>query len=250
MAARRRSRFVYDASVDVGNDDAAAAIASAIGEPARARMLYCLIDGRARTSTELAIVADVAPSTASVHLQRLKDARLVRMFPQGRHRYYRLERADVAAALEALSVAAGASPAGLRTRVPRELRLARTCYDHIAGTLGVALHDGFVSLGWLTRMSARTVEYDVTAAGASGLGKLGLDLEAARRQRRRFAFACVDWSERRPHLAGALGAAMLDLALQRRWVTRDPDGRALEVTVRGRRELHRLCGIELSSSAA
>ena len=123
VTARRGSRFAYDTNVDVEADDAAAALAAAIGEPARARMLYCLIDGRARTSTELAIVADVAPSTASVHLQRLKDARLVRVFPQGRHGYYRLERADVAAALEALSVAAGSSSASVRARTPHELRL-------------------------------------------------------------------------------------------------------------------------------
>jgi hypothetical protein len=149
-----------------------------------------------------------------------------------------------------LSVAAGSSPGSVRARTPHELRLARTCYDHIAGALGVALHDGFVSLGWLTRLPAGTVEYDVTAAGASGFHRLGLDLEAARGQRRRFAFACVDWSERRPHLAGALGAAMLQLALDRGWIMRDPQGRALEVTVRGRRELRRLCGVELSVGAA
>ena len=179
MTARRGAQFGYDTSVDVDADGAAAALAAAIGEPARARMLYCLIDGRARTSTELAIVADVAPSTASVHLQKLRLARLVRVFPQGRHRYYRLERADVAAALEALSVAAGASSATLRARTPPELRLARTCYDHIAGSLGVRLHDGFMSAGWLTRVPSRTVDYDVTAAGASELNRLGLDVEAA-----------------------------------------------------------------------
>ena len=127
-------------------DDAAASIAAAIGEPARARMLYCLIDGRARTSTELAAVADVTPSTASVHLRRLQTERLVKVFAQGKHRYYSLERADVAAALEALSVLAGGSGGRLIVPHAARLRAARTCYDHIAGTLGVALHDRFVAL--------------------------------------------------------------------------------------------------------
>src|ERR1043166_2632578 len=122
-------------------DAAASSIAAAIGEPARARMLYCLVDGQARTSTELAAVADVAPSTASVHLQRLKTQRLVKVFAQGKHRYYSLDGANVAAALEALSVLAGGSRAAAVSNTPHLLRAARTCYDHIAGTLGVALHD-------------------------------------------------------------------------------------------------------------
>src|SRR5262245_33141075 len=122
-------QFVYGQSMNV-DDDAdlgAASIAAAIGEPARARMLYCLIDGCARTSTELAVVADVTPSTASVHLQRLKAQRLVKVYAQGKHRYYSLDRPDVAAALEALSVAAGASLGRFATRTPHRLRGARTC---------------------------------------------------------------------------------------------------------------------------
>jgi len=135
-------RFGYHQSMDVDDVDApVAAIAAAIGEPARARMLYCLVDGRARTSTELAVVANVTPSTASVHLQRLKAERLVKVLAQGKHRYYSLERADVAAALEALSVLAGGARDRFVARTPHRLREARTCYDHIAGTLGVALHD-------------------------------------------------------------------------------------------------------------
>ena len=118
-------------------DAAASSIAAAIGEPARARMLYCLVDGQARTSTELAAIADVAPSTASVHLQRLKTVRLVKVFAQGKHRYYSLDGANVAAALEALSVLAGGSRDAVVPNTPHLLRTARTCYDHIAGALGV-----------------------------------------------------------------------------------------------------------------
>src|SRR5579864_9122806 len=127
-------------------DAAVSRIAAAIGEPARARMLYCLLDGRARTSTELAVVAEVTPSTASVHLQRLKTERLVKVFAQGKHRYYSLEGSNVAAALEALSVLAGGSRVAFVPNTPNRLRAARTCYDHIAGTLGVTLHDRFTEL--------------------------------------------------------------------------------------------------------
>src|SRR5580658_3729626 len=125
-------------NVEQNADAAVSKIAAAIGEPARARMLYCLIDGRARTSTELAIVAEGTPSTASVHLQRLKSERLVKVLAQGKHRYYSLEGASVAAALEALSVLAGGKRNAFMPDTPNRLRMARTCYDHIAGMLGVA----------------------------------------------------------------------------------------------------------------
>jgi DNA-binding transcriptional ArsR family regulator len=223
------------------HDDAAAGVAAAIGEPARARMLYCLSDGRARTGTELAIVADVTPSTASVHLQRLKAQRLVKVLAQGKHRYYSLEGANVAAALEALSVLAGGSREPFVPNTPHRLRAARTCYDHIAGTMGVSLHDRFKALGWLapSRKSDKN-GYDLTLGGAKAFEAFGADLEQIRGMRRRFAYACVDWSERRPHLGGALGAAILNIALKRKWVVQDLDSRALSVTSFGRREmLHR-----------
>ena len=139
-------------------DDADAAvsrIAAAIGEPARARMLYCLVDGHARTSTELAVVADVSPSTASVHLHRLKAERLVKVLAQGKHRYYSLEGTNVATALEALSVLAGGPRDAFVPNTPSRLRAARTCYDHIAGTLGVSLHDRFQALGWISPIPRR-----------------------------------------------------------------------------------------------
>ena len=126
-------------------------IAAAIGEPARARMLYMLMDGHARTSTELAVVAGVSPSTASVHLGRLKDERLVTVLVQGKHRYHSLDGASVAAALEALSVVAGSPRPRFVPGTPSRLRSARTCYDHLAGTIGVALHDRLTALSWLRR---------------------------------------------------------------------------------------------------
>jgi DNA-binding transcriptional ArsR family regulator len=218
-------------------DRAVSSIAAAIGEPARARILYFLVDGHARTSTELAVIAEVTPSTASVHLQRLKTARLVKVFAQGKHRYYSLEGANVAAALEALSVLAGGSRGPFTPNTPHRLRAARTCYDHIAGTLGVSLHDRFKALGWLSSGSAAGNAYDLTPDGAKAFDALGIDIEATRALRRRFAYACLDWSERRPHVGGAVGAALLNVALKRKWVIQDLDSRALTVTRAGRREM-------------
>ncbi|MGH9159039.1 MAG: ArsR/SmtB family transcription factor [Vicinamibacteraceae bacterium] len=217
-------------------------IAAAIGEPARARMLYCLLDDGARTATELAAVADVAPSTTSAHLRRLEQQRLVKVVIQGKHRYYSLESADVAAALEALSVLAGGSGPAFVANTPRRVRAARTCYDHIAGALGVRLHDRMKELRWLTAAGDR--EYDLTPAGVAGFEAVGVDVDATRALRRRFATACLDWSERRYHLAGALGAALLGIALTRKWIVRDLDSRILTVTPAGRRELKRRMGLD------
>jgi DNA-binding transcriptional ArsR family regulator len=208
-------------------DDAASRIAAAIGEPARARMLYCLMDEHARTSTELAVVANVSPSTASVHLNRLRSERLVRMQVQGKHHYYSLSGSEVASVLEGLSVLAGGTREKFVPTTPHHLRAARTCYDHIAGALGVSLHDRLAPLGWLVIEDG---SYNLTPKGAAMIEALGIDIAATRLLRRRFAFGCLDWSERRCHLAGALGAALLKLAMQRKWLNRDLDSRALWVT--------------------
>jgi DNA-binding transcriptional ArsR family regulator len=219
------------------------AIAAAIGEPARARMLFCLMDGRARTSTELAVVAGVSPSTASVHLARLKDQRLVVVAVQGKHRYYTLAGRHVAPALEALSVLAGGSRSPFAPTTPSRLRTARTCYDHIAGSVGVALHDRFKALEWLSADRADDTAYDLTPAGVRTFEALGIDVAATRSLRRRFAFACLDWSERRPHVGGALGAALLTLALKKKWAIQDLDSRALTVTPLGRRDMRARFGL-------
>jgi DNA-binding transcriptional ArsR family regulator len=228
--------FVYYQMMDVKAhaDVAASRIAAAIGEPARARILYCLMDGHARTSTELAVVAGVSPSTASVHLNRLKYARLVNVLVQGKHRYYALEGSDVATVLEGLNVLAGGSRSSFVPSTPPGLRAARTCYDHIAGTVGVLLHDRFLALRWLSTGNGQA--YDLTPPGADAFGALGIELAALRTLRRHFACACLDWSERRFHIGGALGAALLKIALKRRWLLQDLDSRALTLTAYGRRE--------------
>lgn len=235
--------------MDVGHqhpDAAVSRIAAAIGEPARARMLYCLMDGHARTSTELSVVAEVSPSTASVHLNRLKAAHLIKVLVQGKHRFYSLQGPGVASTLEGLSVLAGGPRSKFVPSTPSRLRAARTCYDHMAGTVGVSLHDRFKALGWLSESSKGSEgAYDLTRDGVKAFEALGIDIEATRALRRRFACACLDWSERRPHVGGALGAALLKVALKRQWVVQDLDSRALGVTSLGRRELQSRFGLHV-----
>jgi DNA-binding transcriptional ArsR family regulator len=228
--------------MDAASDEAVSRVAAAIGEPARARILCCLLDGRARTATELAVVAAVSASTASAHLARLQVAGLIRLQIQGRHRYYSLGGPDVAQVLEGLHVLAGTTRQGWVPRTPTGLRMARTCYDHVAGTLGVLLPDRIVALGWLTLEAGI---YKLTPDGMQALDGLGLGVDALKARRRQLVCGCLDWSERRCHLGGALGAALLDCALARRWVRRDLQGRGLAVTGRGQRELLQAFGLRL-----
>jgi DNA-binding transcriptional ArsR family regulator len=240
--------FAYDENMNTERqvDVAVPAIAAAIGEPARARILYCLVDGRARTSTELSVVANVSPSTTSVHLDRLRTAQLVKVLAQGKYRLYSLAGPDVARALEGLSILAGGSRHGFVPNAPSRLRAARTCYDHMAGTLAVLLNDRFQTSGWLFAGSkAKNKAYDLTIEGTKAFQDLGVDVEATRRLRRRFAYACLDWSERRPHLGGALGAALLRVALERRWLIQDLDSRALDLTSIGRHEMLTRLGVRI-----
>jgi DNA-binding transcriptional ArsR family regulator len=218
--------------------DAEAQIAACIAEPVRARMLYCLLDGRARTGTELGLIGAVSPSTASVHLARLTRHGLLSVHAQGRHRYYRLADAQVASALEALSVVAGRH-AGFTPATPVNLRAARTCYDHMAGAVAVELHDRLLGLGWLQTV-AGTDAYRVSPLGTKELLRFDIDTRALNGMRRRLAYACLDWSERKPHIGGALGAALLQLALARKWVIRHHDERRLTVTPRWRSALQTL----------
>jgi DNA-binding transcriptional ArsR family regulator len=228
-------------------DSGVSDVAAAIAEPARTRMLYCLMDGRARTSTELAVVAGVSPATASVHLARLKDRRLVRVHAQGKHRYYSLEGSDVAHALEALSIVVGGPRKQFVPSTPAHLANARTCYDHMAGRVAVVLNKRLTELEWLRATAQDT--YELSEKGSAALTELGIDIDAARALRRRFACACLDWSERRPHLGGALGAALLQLAIRRQWVRQDLDSRALKITKQGWRALESQFGVRQAAVA-
>jgi hypothetical protein len=208
-------------------------------------MLHCLLDGHARTSTELAAVADVSASTASVHLGRLQAAQLVSVLAQGRHRYYSLAGADVAHVLETLDVFAGRQRSAFKPSTPDPLRAARTCYDHLAGTVAVLLHDRMRALGWLSDTDpAGSDAYCLTRSGTQGLEALGVDVDATRALRRRFAYGCLDWSERRMHIGGAIGAALLQAVQRRKWLMPNLDDRALRITAAGRRELSSRFGID------
>jgi len=223
-------------------------VAAAIAEPARTRMLCSLMDGHARTSTELASIAEVSASTASAHLAKLKELALVRLHAQGRHRYYSLADPRVAQALEALMVIGQNAAPTFNPRTPDRLQFARTCYDHMAGTLAVRLHDRMIEAGWL--LEGQGQDYRLSKEGEAFFNGLGIDAQILVAQRRRFACPCLDWSMRRPHLGGALGAALLQLAIKRKWVLQDLDSRALSVTALGRKEMAGRFGISAEIDAA
>jgi DNA-binding transcriptional ArsR family regulator len=207
-------------------------IASVVGDPARTRMLLALMDKRARTAKELAFFARVSPATASAHLSKLLDSRLVAVEPQGRHRYYRIISPLVGQMVEAMASVAGevAPSASWRPRVDETLARARTCYDHLAGRLAVAIADVLQDRGDIIFADGAG---EVTASGQSFFSRLGVDLKRLGSSRRVFCRPCVDWTERRHHLAGAVGAALCDQCLTRGWLQRNRDSRALTITPDG-----------------
>jgi DNA-binding transcriptional ArsR family regulator len=213
-----------------------ARVAALIGEPARAEILTALLAGRALTAGELARVAGVTKQTVSAHLARLVEAQLLAVEAQGRHRYFRLAGRDVARLLESLMGVAFRTGSLRLVTGPREpaLRKARVCYDHLAGELGVLAYDGLVARRWLLD---RAGSLTLTRAGAAGLGELGIDAAAAGEKRRTFCRPCLDWGERRHHLGGALGAALLDTIYAQRWARRADDSRVVVFTPRGEQAL-------------
>jgi len=219
-----------------------AAVAALVGDPARANILSELLGGRALAAGELARAAGVAPSTASEHLAKLTEAGLTERIPQGRARYYRLASPEVAAMLESImTVAADPEPRPRAApRVPAGLKKARTCYDHIAGELGVAIADALLAQGAVV---LHPDGGELTEAGAELLARLGIAPPGGR-ARRPWCRACLDWSERRPHLSGTLGAQILGRSLELGWVTRAPTGRALAVTPKGRAGFRELLGVD------
>lgn len=223
--------------------------AALLGEPARAAMLLAVLDGRALPAGELARHARVAPATASAHLARLVAGGWLAAERHGRHRYFRLASPAAARAVEALALVAPVRPGALVTGPRPALRLVRTCYDHLAGWLAVRMAEALVVRDALTLDERGFLPGK--HAGAS-FAALGVDFAAVQAQarggRRALARVCPDWSERRPHIAGALGAALLRAALERRWVERLPAGRALRVTAAGRRGLASTLDIRVSDA--
>jgi DNA-binding transcriptional ArsR family regulator len=224
-------------------DSDIAPIAALMADRTRAAMLTAMLGGLPLAAGELAKIAGVTAQTASAHLARLLDGGLVTVIQQGRHRYYELRGAEVAAAIEALShISPPIRPSGLRqSRAARALGEARTCYDHLAGRAGVALFEALCGNGLLDPGSC-----EVTAKGRERLHEIGLDVTVLRKSRRRFAGRCLDWTERRAHLGGALGAGLLSAMLELGWLERGQVRRALNVTVEGRHGLREVFGCVLA----
>ena len=210
-----------------------APVAALMADPARAAMLGALLGGTQLSAGELSQLAGVSPATASAHLARLLDGGLVAVTRQGRHRYYRLAGHEVATVIEALAQISPVRPVrSLRqSQEAAALAQARTCYDHLAGQAGVELLDALLRAGVLNgNGSGADVAYEVTAEGAERLAGFGVDVVQVRRSRRRFAGACLDWTQRRPHLNGALGAAVTGRLLELGWIERGPSRRAVKIT--------------------
>ena len=224
--------------------------AALIGDPARAAMLLALFDGRTLPATQLAWAAGISPQAASNHLAKLADGGLVAVTRQGRHRYYRLASTEVAQALEALSrltptVRALDPPLSPKAR---RLREARTCYDHLAGRLGVALADALQREGLIEADGAE--RYRLTAAGDARLSTLGVDLAGVRPGPRGALRPCLDWTERRRHLAGPLAARLLARLFELGWLERGRESRAAVLTTAGRKGLRDAFNLELEPAAA
>jgi DNA-binding transcriptional ArsR family regulator len=220
-------------------------IASLLADPARASMLWSLIDGTTRPAGELAYAANISPQSASAHLAKLVDGGLLVLEIQGRHRYFRLASADVASAVEAIaSLSVASRPrtprAALPPRVEVQFLHARTCYGHLAGQMSVKILEAMLAGGWL---AAAGRDFTVTAVGADKLGAMGIDLAAVGNPRRVFARACVDLTQRRAHLGGALGEALLELYSGNGWIRRRRSSRIVDITPKGLENFRRLYGL-------
>jgi len=214
-------------------------LAALISEPARGRMLVALLDGRSLPATELAQRAGITCQTASSHLAKLTEGRLLQVIPQGRHRYYRIANARVADLLESMARFSPGKETG--QPVPKSpIQIARTCYNHLAGSLGVSIAEALVGRVYL-RIVGR--DYQLSKKGTKWFSELGIDIGALRKSGRVLARQCLDWSERRNHLAGALGSALTEHLFERGWIDRVRQSRAVRISELGRRELKEKLGV-------
>lgn len=219
-------------------------IAVLIGEPVRARILWALLDGKAYTASELSLLSDTSPQNASMHLAKLTKGELLRVSSQGRHRYYSFARDEVAYAIEALANLA--PPPSTKAIGAKEktspIKQCRTCYDHLAGKVGVLINENLLSKGCLIEADD---SYKLTDTGQLWFANLEIDTAILLKQRRVLAKPCLDWSERRYHLAGSLGAALLGKMLGSDWIRRVENSRAVVITRKGQQQLYQLLGIEI-----
>jgi DNA-binding transcriptional ArsR family regulator len=228
-------------------DDQFSQLAALIGDPVRAKILWVLMDKRAYTATELAIYADTTPQNISMHLTKLINADLLKAESQGRHKYYTFARPEVPYAVEAI---AGLLPKQeskqLASTDGEPIRFCRSCYDHLAGKVGVLVNEGLIKKRYLFENGD---DYGVSADGKRWFVGLGINIDELKQQKRRFAKPCLDWSERRPHLAGALGAALLTKLLEEGWLRRINGNRILTLTGKGGQALFETLGIEVYQTA-
>jgi DNA-binding transcriptional ArsR family regulator/DNA-binding PadR family transcriptional regulator len=225
-------------------EDKFVSISALMCEPTRARMLWNLLDGRAYTASELSIVADTSPTSASNHLSKLLEAEIVKVEIQGRHRYYSLSNSEVAYAVEGLANLANNSSAKSSKKEPEKngVKYCRTCYDHLAGYVGVKIVETLETKGYLTK--SKNI-YLVTEKGWEWFLHLNITKADFNNTRRPLTRQCLDWSERRPHLAGQLGAEFLTKMLERKWFKKVELSRELIITGKGRQELYDLLGVSL-----
>ncbi|WP_342754323.1 winged helix-turn-helix domain-containing protein [Pantoea sp. MBD-2R] len=220
-------------------ENAISMVASAMSDPSRVRMLCALMDGRAWTATELSVAADIAASTASAHLGRLMAGKLIVCLSQGRHRYYRLAGQDIAALIEMMMGVSWKRIEPPATRTPYALRRARTCYDHLAGEVAVGIYEFMQNANWIAADGN-----SITQKGHRQLPQLGVVLDTT--TRRKSCCGCLDWSERRCHLGGDAGAALLSCLVQKGWVMRTAGYREVSITEEGRSAFKRLFHIDVS----
>ncbi|MGG4219018.1 winged helix-turn-helix domain-containing protein [Paenibacillus jamilae] len=221
-----------------------AMIASLVSEPSRAAILTALLDGRFHTASELAHMAGIKPQTASFHLAKMTEAQVVTVEKQGRHRYYGIQDPEVAQVMESLlSIAPPVPIKSFKQASENEaIRLARTCYDHVAGHLGVQIMDFFMQKGIL---SENQDGLHITQQGVIFFADFQINLKNTRQKRRSFSHKCLDWSERRHHLAGALGSALLDRLFELHWIEHLPTSRAIRITDGGKRGFKEIFSIEV-----
>jgi len=217
-------------------------IAVLLGEPARMSMLWNLLDGGARPAGELAFVANVSPQSASLHLAKLVSAGMLEVRSQGRHRYYKIANSQVAHAIESMETLVPSAKKDkplARSQMP-DFRMARTCYDHLAGKLAVDIVGAMQASGLV---SEGKDDFVISESGLDWFDKFDIDIDKLKRERRAFARQCLDWSERQYHLAGSLGSAFLQQLMSRKWIVPQSPGRVVRVTLDGRKNLNSLFGI-------
>jgi DNA-binding transcriptional ArsR family regulator len=219
-------------------------IATLIGDPTRATIMWTLLEGKAFTATELAITVTTSPQNISMHLTKLVQANLLVVESQGRHKYYRFARKEIAYAIEAMIslVPPSISIQSTKTEKISGIKHCRTCYDHLAGKVGVALTDSLLQQQLLVDTSGG---FEISSEGEKWFTEFGIPLTALKQQKRSFLRPCLDWSERRPHIAGSFATALLDKMLLEDWLRKTKDSRALIVTAKGKKEFQSRLGIAI-----